>query len=351
MQASAFQQTVLDWFDKHGRKDLPWQQNPTPYRVWISEIMLQQTQVATVIPYYHKFLAAFPDVNCLASASLDEVLRLWAGLGYYARARNLHKAAQFIAARGSFPDTLETLCALPGIGRSTAGAISSIAFKNSAPILDGNVKRVLCRFYAIDSWPGDAKVNAELWNISQRLTPAMRADAYTQAIMDLGATVCTRSRPSCARCPLAADCLAHSENRSAELPTTKPRQVLPVKHCVFLLAVNRQYEIFLQQRSPSGIWGGLWSLPQFDDSATAKAWCDEKIGLVSASSLLSERRHGFSHYHLDYAPLLAIIENPRNIVMEANRSLWYKAGDTGALALPAPIKRLLEQFSNDEKLT
>lgn len=349
MQANDFQRTVLDWFDKHGRKDLPWQQNPTPYRVWISEIMLQQTQVSTVIPYYHKFLTAFPDITSLADASLDEALRLWAGLGYYARARNLHKAAKLIAARGSFPETLEDLCALPGIGRSTAGAILSIAFKKSAPILDGNVKRVLCRFYALDGWPGDSKVNAELWLISQRLTPANRPAEYTQAMMDLGATVCTRSRPLCTHCPLVANCQAHIENRSGDLPTTKPRQKLAVKRCVFLLAVNRQQQVFLQQRPASGIWGGLWSLPEFNDSMAAQTWCEEKLGAVKASRLLTERRHEFSHYHLDYTPLLVYVENPSNNVMEANDSLWYKFQDS-ALALPAPVKRLLEQFSINEEL-
>lgn len=351
MQASDFQQAVLNWFEGHGRKDLPWQQNPTPYRVWISEIMLQQTQVAAVIPYFHKFIAAFPEVDCLARAPLDEVLRLWAGLGYYARARNLHQAAQLIAARGSFPDTLQSLCAMPGIGRSTAGAILSIAFKIGAPILDGNVKRVLSRFHAVGGWPGDPKVNAELWQISQRYTPEMHAGEYTQAMMDLGATVCTRTQPLCGHCPLAAACLARIENHTAELPAPKPRQKLPLRRCVFLLAVNRDREVLLERRPASGIWGGLWSLPQFGDSAAALDWCGEKIGAVSASRQLSERRHSFSHYHLDYAPLLAFIDNPRNNVMEASRPVWYKAHDTATLGLPAPVKRLLEQFSTNEEMT
>jgi A/G-specific adenine glycosylase len=374
MHVAAFQQAVLTWFEAHGRKDLPWQQHPTPYRVWVSEIMLQQTQVATVIPYYHKFIAAFPDVGSLARASLDEVLRLWAGLGYYARARNLHKAAQLIAACDRFPDTLTDLCALPGIGRSTAGAILSIAFKIGTPILDGNVKRVLSRFHAIDGWPGDSKVNAELWQISRRYTPAPhlsllvvdqypqcreaigagpaeRAADYTQAMMDLGATVCTRTKPLCGHCPLSAHCLAYIENRSGELPAPKPRQKLPVKHSVFLLALNREQEVLLERRPPSGIWGGLWSLPQFGDNTAALAWCEDKIGAVCTSKLLSERRHSFSHYHLDYAPLLAFIENPMNNVLEANRAVWYKTQHSEELGLPAPVKRLLEQFGNNEELT
>lgn len=351
MQITDFQQTVLNWFEQHGRKDLPWQHNPTPYRVWISEIMLQQTQVATVIPYFDKFIAAFPDVDCLARAPLDEVLRLWAGLGYYARARNLHHAAQLIAARGSFPDTLESLCSLPGIGRSTAGAILSIAFNVGAPILDGNVKRVLSRFHAVGGWPGDSKVNAELWRISQRYTPASRSGEYTQAMMDLGATLCTRARPLCDHCPLAAQCLARSENRIAELPASKPRKKLPIRRCVLLLAFNRDQEVLLQRLPASGVWGGLWSLPQFSDSEAALAWCGEITGPVSASRLLSERRHSFSHYHLDYAPLLAFIDNPGNNVMEVGLSVWYKFHHTATLGLPAPVKRLLEQFSSNEEMT
>ncbi|MGR8934729.1 MAG: A/G-specific adenine glycosylase [Gammaproteobacteria bacterium] len=351
MQVMTFQQAVLNWFETHGRKDLPWQQNPTPYRVWISEIMLQQTQVATVIPYFNQFTAAFPDVESLARAPLDEVLRLWAGLGYYARARNLHQAAQLIIAHGNFPDTLQSLCSLPGIGRSTAGAILSIAFNIGTPILDGNVKRVLSRFHAVGGWPGDPKVSAELWQISQRYTPTIHTKEYTQAMMDLGATVCTRNRPLCELCPLATECSARNENRIIEFPAPKPRQKLPARRCVFLLAANRNREILLLRRPTIGIWGGLWCLPQFDDAAAALAWCGDKIGTVNISLLLTERRHSFSHYHLDYAPLLAFIDNPRNNVMEAEQSVWYKFRNTATLALPAPVKRLLEQFNNNEEMT
>lgn len=351
MLAIDFQNAVLAWYEIHGRKDLPWQQYPTHYRVWISEVMLQQTQVAMVIPYYNQFIATFPDVNALASAPLDRVLHLWAGLGYYARARNLHKTAQLIAEHGKFPDTLEELCALPGIGRSTAGAILSIAFKSGAPILDGNVKRVFCRFYGIEGWPGDTKVNAELWRISARHTPQTDAANYTQAIMDLGATLCTRSRPQCGGCPLQQNCIALRNGLSEQLPTPKPPKALPIKRSVFLLATNKNreaLEVLLERRPASGIWGGLWSLPQFEEDRTALEWCAARLGTVSKFTLLPERRHSFSHYHLDYAPLLACIENPRKNVMESNRPVWYKTSEIATLGLPAPVKRLLEQIENYE---
>jgi A/G-specific adenine glycosylase len=227
----------------------------------------------------------------------------------------------------------------------------SIAFKIGTPILDGNVKRVLSRFHAIGGWPGDPKVNAELWQISRRYTPAERAADYTQAMMDLGATVCTRTKPLCGHCPLNTHCLAYLENRSGELPVPKPRQALPVKRCVFLFAINRDREVLLEQRPPSGIWGGLWSLPQFGDNTAALAWCEDKIGAVRNSKLLSERRHSFSHYHLDYAPLLVFIENLKDNVLEANRAVWYKAQHSEEPGLPAPVKRLLAQFGNNEELT
>jgi A/G-specific adenine glycosylase len=349
MQAKVFQHAVLNWFSVHGRKDLPWQQHPTPYRVWISEIMLQQTQVAAVIPYFQKFVAEFPDIETLASAPLDKVLHYWAGLGYYARARNLHKAAQIITARGGFPDDLATLRALPGVGRSTAGAILSIAYKIGAPILDGNVKRVLCRFYGIDGWPGDSKINKELWLLSARNTPQSFTAEYTQAMMDLGAKLCTRVLPRCSSCPLSESCIAWKDGKIDKIPAAKPSKMLPVKRSTFLLAVTRNRELLLERRPPSGIWGGLWSLPQFNDSDAALTWCASRAGVASTIKLLPERRHSFSHYHLDYAPILALIENRKNNVMETNHSLWYKTQEINALGLPTPIKRLLEEFGDFEE--
>ena len=238
MNPSDFQQRILAWFDQEGRKDLPWQQDITPYRVWLSETMLQQTQVATVIPYFNAFLEKFPTIECLAQAPIDEVLLSWSWLGYYARARNLHKTAQLIAGQGRFPDTLDEVIALPGIGLSTAGAILSIAFKKSHPILDGNVKRVLARFKAVSGWPGIGQVNKKLWAISAHLTPVDRVADYTQAMMDLGATICTRSKPACQDCPLEDQCLARITGTVSLLPTPKPTKILPVKQHVFLL-LNR----------------------------------------------------------------------------------------------------------------
>lgn len=260
MKPAIFQQNVLAWFDQQGRKDLPWQQNITPYRVWLSEIMLQQTQVVTVIPYFQAFITKFPDVESLAQAPVDEVLQLWSGLGYYARARNLHKAARIICEQGRFPDTLDGLMALPGIGQSTAGAILSIAFNKSHPILDGNVKRVLARFKAIPGWTGNSQTNKQLWEISANLTPEIRVAEYTQAMMDLGATVCTRSKPACEKCPLTTACMAFLTQTAANFPTPKKAKALPVKQLVFLLLHNTQ-QVLLEKRPPTGIWGDYGAYP------------------------------------------------------------------------------------------
>lgn len=339
----AFQQTILTWFDRHGRKDLPWQQDITPYRVWLSETMLQQTQVSTVIPYFHAFTEKFPDIESLANAPVDEVLYRWSGLGYYARARNLHKTAQLIVAQGRFPDTLDELIALPGIGLSTAGAILSIAFKKSHPILDGNVKRLLARFKAVSGWPGHSSVNKELWAISAHLTPIDRVADYTQAMMDLGAIICTRSNPACEICPLNSHCLARNTHSVSLFPTPKPAKTLPVKRLTLLLLSNNTRQILLEKRPPTGIWGGLWSLPEFDDIEAAQNWCLTKNAPIINQEILAIKRHTFSHYHLDYTPLLIQTDNPINIVMEANQTVWYKAEQINDLGLAAPIKRLLQQ--------
>lgn len=343
MSPSAFQRNILAWFDQHGRKDLPWQKDLTPYRVWLSETMLQQTQVATVIPYFNAFIAKFPDIADLASAPVDEVLHLWSGLGYYARARNLHKTAQLIAEQGRFPDTLDELLELPGIGLSTAGAILSIAFNKSHPILDGNVKRVLARFRAVSGWPGNSAVNKELWVLSAKLTPIARVADYTQAMMDLGATVCTRSKPACEACPLNAECLARRENNVSAYPTPKPTKTLPVKQLTLLLLSNADNCILLEKRPPTGIWGGLWSLPEFNSITEAHDWCLARNIHIADQQILSTRRHTFSHYHLDYTPLLVRSDNPINFVMEADRTVWYKTGQLNKLGLAAPIKLLLQQ--------
>ena len=346
MTPAAFQQSILAWFVLRGRKELPWQQNTTPYRVWLSEIMLQQTQVTTVIPYFQAFTAKFPTLDSLAVAQIDEVLPYWSGLGYYARARNLHKSAQIIYQQQRFPDTLEELMALSGIGQSTAGAILSIAFHKSHPILDGNVKRVLTRYKGITGWSGDTQVTKQLWAISTALTPIERCADYTQAIMDLGATVCTRSKPSCTVCPLASHCVALSMGIVAQLPTPKPKKTLPVKQRVFLLLRNYDQQLFLEKRPPTGIWGGLWSLPEFDSIEAAQDWCLSKNMAINSQQLLPTSRHTFSHYHLDYTPLVIQTNSPTNFVMEANQSLWYNAGQQ--LGLAAPIKQLLQQHIKTE---
>ena len=345
MTPLAFQQHILAWYDQKGRKDLPWRQDITPYRVWLSETMLQQTQVATVIPYFYAFVEKFPTIECLAQAPIDEVLHRWSGLGYYARARNLHKTAKIIVEQGRFPDKLDELMALPGIGLSTAGAILSIGFKKSYPILDGNVKRVLTRFKAVSGWPGNSQVNKELWAISAHLTPVDRVADYTQAIMDLGATICTRRKPACGDCPFESHCLALLTGTVTVLPTPKPAKILPVKQLVFLLLSNNFNQILLEKRPPTGIWGGLWSLPEFDSIEAAHYWCLTKNWPIGDSKTLATRRHTFSHYHLDYTPVLIQTDNPINFVMEASQTVWYNAEQINTLGLPAPIKQLLQQHT------
>ncbi|MDD5274261.1 MAG: A/G-specific adenine glycosylase, partial [Methylovulum sp.] len=340
------QQCLLTWFDQHGRKNLPWQQDINPYRVWLSETMLQQTQVATVIPYFLKFTETFPTVEALAAAPIDEVLQHWAGLGYYARARNLHKAAQQIVELGAFPNTLAGLMALPGIGQSTAGAILSIAFNNSHPILDGNVKRVLTRLYAVFGWPGNLAVNKQLWAVSAELTPVKRVADYTQAIMDLGATLCTRSKPLCLACPVAEYCLAYQQGNPTAYPTRKPPKSIPVKTSVWLILYNVDNEILLERRPPTGIWGGLWSVPEFTSIADAQDWCLSRNLSIRELYSLPSKRHTFSHYHLDYTPLIARVENPTNNVMEANQRLWYNSAQIAGLGLAAPVKTLLQQLDD-----
>lgn len=336
---------LLHWFDQHGRKDLPWQRDITPYRVWLSEIMLQQTQVATVIPYFTRFTDAFPNVEALAAAPLDEVLHLWTGLGYYARARNLHRTAGIVASehRGRFPDTLEGLTALPGIGRSTAGAILAIAFRQRATILDGNVKRVLARHRAIAGWPGDSKVANALWDIAEANTPGSRVADYTQAIMDLGATLCTRARPRCDECPLEGDCQARAEGQPGAYPGTKPRKALPVRTTLLLVIRDGRGRVLLEQRPPTGIWGGLWSFPEAgseDDIAATT----QRLGVIPGTiHPTAPRRHTFSHYHLDYTPV-HIAASLSHRVGEA-QILWTDPAAPGGIGLPAPVKALLDSLA------
>jgi A/G-specific adenine glycosylase len=344
-----FQKAVLDWFDQYGRKDLPWQLAIDPYRVWVSEIMLQQTQVQTVIPYFQQFMMILPTVADLAEAHEDQVLHLWTGLGYYARARNLHRTAQRVMAEfdGEFPAEIEQLMELPGIGRSTAGAIRSIAFGLPAAILDGNVKRVLARYAAIEGWPGKAATQKQLWELAETMTPAPRVADYNQAMMDLGATLCTRSSPDCEQCPLVATCKARAENRQADFPGRKPRKALPVKSTIMLMVVNSAGETYLEKRPGQGIWGGLWSFPEVDSEEKARQFCQDRFSADPASMQLWEPlRHTFSHYHLDIQPALVRLENVPDTIMEGGRQLWYNSAQPESLGLAAPISRLLEELEN-----
>lgn len=347
MSSFNFSAAVLNWFDQHGRKHLPWQQHKSAYNTWVSEIMLQQTQVSTVIPYYQRFMERFPSVNDLAAAPIDEVLHLWTGLGYYARARNLHKAAQQVASEygGIFPTDPAQLEALPGIGRSTAGAIASISAGIRAPILDGNVKRVLARFQAVEGWPGAVPVQRELWDWADRYTPAERVGDYTQAMMDLGATLCTRSKPACGLCPLSSECKALAQNRVSELPSPRPKKTLPVKQTLMLI-VRQGAEVLLQQRPPTGIWGGLWSFPETQDLRDLPAGWGVNIDKAKP---LAPLRHTFSHYHLDITPVLINASDLRfDALMEERASLWYNSAQPIEIGLAAPVKRLLTSLSNLE---
>ena len=346
VQDKTFSLRLLDWFDQHGRHDLPWQQRGNAYFTWLSEIMLQQTQVATVIPYFERFTDMFPTINDLATAPMDAVLHQWTGLGYYARARNLHKAAQIIAAQhhGQFPTVFDDVLALPGIGRSTAGAILAQAFGQRHPILDGNVKRVLARLYAIEGWPGKKAVENQLWQCAQALTPDDRVADYTQAIMDLGATLCTSRKPDCPACPFQADCRACQQGEPTAYPSPKPKKTLPVKTTYMLLVEKSENEFLLQQRPPTGIWGSLWSLPECPLETDIANWCHETLGLQVDQLRHDEvMRHTFSHFHLDIHPVRACVKDHTSRVMESVPTVWYNSRQPDVLGLPAPVKLLLER--------
>ena len=343
-----FAKQLLKWFELHGRKNLPWQHNLNPYRVWISEIMLQQTQVNTVIPYFERFMLRFPCIDKLALAEQDEVLHYWSGLGYYSRARNLHKTAQQVMAnfKGQLPDGSDQLQSLPGIGRSTAGAILAIAFEQPASILDGNVKRVLARHDAIDGWPGNTAVSKQLWEIAERLTPKQQVRAYTQAIMDLGATLCTRSKPQCEACPVAVSCKAKAYDAIALYPGKKPKKVLPVKATEMLIIENQDGHVLLEKRPPTGIWGGLWSLPE------QRSALDTNL-VASKPQCWPVVRHTFSHFHLDITPvhhkLKANNTARQNAVMEVNNQLWYNIKQPKAIGLAAPVSKLLRALQTNKQ--
>ena len=349
-----FSTRVLTWFDRAGRKDLPWQKAINPYRVWLSEIMLQQTQVRTVIPYFQRFMDDFPTVTDLARADIDEVLHRWTGLGYYARARNLHRTAQIVANElaGEFPADLDGLCALPGIGRSTAGAILSIAFGQRAAILDGNVKRVLARHGAVAGWPGTTAVHKALWELAECYTPGDRCADYSQAMMDLGATLCTRASPGCQLCPLQADCQAFASGTQADYPGKKPKKTLPVRATRFLMLRTPAGETWLERRPGSGVWGGLYCFPELGEAETGASWCLDRFGIEPAAVIdWAPFRHTFSHYHLDIQPVLASLPvRPERVMAGADR-VWYNLQQPPAVGLAAPVSRLLARLGKDEERT
>ena len=339
-----FATQLLTWFDQHGRSHMPWQKNRTGYRVWVSEIMLQQTQVITVIPYFERFMERFPTVTALAQAELDAVLSLWTGLGYYTRARNLHASAIAIVEQyqGHMPTDFDALIALKGIGRSTAGAIISQAHNQAGVILDGNVKRLLTRLHAIEGWPGQSQIDKHLWLLATELTPHQRNADYTQAIMDLGATICRPKQPLCVACPMQACCQALAQDKVSSIPTPKPKKVIPHKTISVLLLKNEQGQTLLEQRPSSGIWGGLWSLPEFENLGLLHTQL-ALDGLPINTRPMTPIKHVFSHYKLTIEPHLLVLNNSPQKVAEKLKSQWYHPQQLHTIGLATPIKKLLEK--------
>ncbi|CAH2770156.1 MAG: A/G-specific adenine glycosylase (EC [uncultured Caballeronia sp.] len=344
LQLTDFSTRLIAWQRVHGRHDLPWQNTRDAYRIWLSEIMLQQTQVSTVIPYYACFLDRFPDVNALAAVPLDDVMALWAGLGYYSRARNLHRCACVVSMQhgGEFPRSVDALAELPGIGRSTAAAIASFAFGARATILDGNVKRVLARVFGIDGFPGEKRVENTMWTLAESLLPdAAHKDnvtAYTQGLMDLGATLCVRGKPDCARCPFAADCVAHVTGRQKELPASRPKKTVPTRK-TWMLVLQDGDSVLLEKRPPTGIWGGLWSLPEAADEDVLAA-VSHSFGGSAELQRLMPFTHTFTHFKLDIEPRLG----RANGVPDAadNQTVWASLANIDAYGVPAPVRKLLD---------
>lgn len=339
-----FAQALLRWQEKSGRKDLPWQQDPTPYRVWVSEIMLQQTQVTTVIPYFLRFMESFPGIDTLANASTDEVLHHWSGLGYYARARNLHLAAQRIRDEhsGVFPDKFDDVIELPGIGQSTAGAILSLARGQRHPILDGNAKRVIARFHAVGGWPGTSVTSKKLWALADEHTPQRDVAQYTQAIMDLGATVCTRSKPGCRSCPVSDTCAALELDAVNDFPQRKPAKDKPLRRTHMLLA-HINGAVYLQRRPAKGIWGGLWSLPELGSAKDVNQWCERELNARPEELVhWNTMRHSFTHYDLDIQPIAVRLSKQSSTVRDTDDSVWYEIGSPPPGGIAAPVNKLIQ---------
>ena len=365
----SFADALLTWFDRHGRHDLPWQRDPDPYRVWVSETMLQQTRVAAVIPYFERFMARFPDVGSLAAAGLDEVLALWSGLGYYARGRNLHAAARMVAEDhgGRFPDTFEGLAALPGIGRSTAGAILALALGRRYPILDGNAKRVLARYHAVDGWPGSPAVEKRLWAFAEHHTPERRVGDYTQAVMDLGATLCTRTKPTCLLCPIAAGCRAHAAGDPAGFPAPRPKRAYPTRETLLVVLRDPRGRVLVERRPPAGVWGGLWCFPEAPaelDPRGAAVSCARRLHLKPGRiRTLAPVEHGFTHFRLRATPVVVSVESSPNGAADGGAVRWFDpgaaSGGTGgagagsgaspAVGLAAAVGAVLSRLEADER--
>jgi A/G-specific adenine glycosylase len=341
---SEFSALIIPWQRRKGRRDLPWQNTRNPYFIWLSEVMLQQTQVATVIPYFLRFVDKFPDIAHLAAADEDSVMASWAGLGYYARARNLHRAARLIVSEhGSrFPQDIDAIASLPGIGRSTAGAIAAFAFGQRHPILDGNVKRVLARAFAVPGYPGNARVASELWQLAESLLPDAAIEPYTQGLMDLGAGICTRLRPLCGACPLAAICRALAAGKVQDYPQPKPRREVPVRQ-VQMLAVFRGGRLLLEKRPETGVWAGLWSLPEVPPEQSPVETLNSRWGIdARILSRLPEIRHAFTHYRLLIRPVC--LEAEREVVPPDTRVVWLDAGEALQAAIPTPVRKLLQSL-------
>ncbi|MCG6201733.1 A/G-specific adenine glycosylase [Psychromonas antarctica] len=347
MNQNDFSQRIIQWQREYGRKTLPWQQDKNLYKTWISEVMLQQTQVATVIPYFIKFMRSFPTITYLANAPLDEVLHHWTGLGYYARARNLHKAAQFIRDhfQGEFPQEFQQLLDLPGIGRSTAGAILSLTLSKNFAILDGNVKRVLTRHQAIEGWTGEKQIENKLWALAEKVTPEKNTDIFNQAMMDMGAMLCTRSNPKCGECPISNDCLALKQNTVKMYPTPKAKKKIPVKHAFMLILSQKMQNrriIQLKQRPPVGIWGGLWCFSEFESLELCQQTLDTDGIENYQQTLLPMFRHTFSHFHFDISPVLIEVEHFGNVQgVEESNTLWYDLQHPQKIGLAAATKKIL----------
>ncbi len=347
VSADAFARRLLDWYPHHGRKDLPWKRTRDPYAIWVSEIMLQQTQVSTVIPYFERFIARFPDVATLARAELDEVLECWSGLGYYARARNLHRAADVVVAHhgARLPGEFHAMRALPGVGASTAAAVLAFAFGKRHVILDGNVKRVLARYHAIADPPGARATQARLWQLADRHTPHRQVRDYTQAIMDLGATVCRR-QPDCARCPVRRGCRAFAEGSPQAYPRLARARPLPLRSTAMLIISDRHGRLLLQQRPPVGLWGGLWSFPECPVDIDMVRWCRHALGLrVAVQAHWPVRRHAFTHFRLDITPVRANLTGAADRAMEGVNTVWYNPRKPDARGFAVPVKQLLAEVT------